>query len=135
MPSPARCDARALSLAVLPASPTTTALIAALVEAVEGREGTSGSRSYRRGEAAKAKLHNAVAAIVSGLLLTATDAADPGPWSCHPRRSAAFRGQPIPKRAFDAALAGLKGLGMVEGEGSFFRATPALVAKAAKGFL
>ncbi len=130
---PARCNARVLSFVTPSTQSVPDTLVAALAEAVEAHEAGSGLRTYRRGPDALGKLHKAVAAIVGGVTAPHGDPAMPDAWFCHPRRSSAFRGHPVPKRAFDAALARLKALGLVEGAGSLFRATPALMAKATVG--
>lgn len=102
-------NAALLNLAAVPRTPAAVALVEELTAAVADLE--AGTRGNRRGAAGRAKLHDAVGAVVGGLL-RAWDGGTAR--ACfHPLNRSAFTGGPVGHRQFTAAVAGLEALGHV----------------------
>jgi hypothetical protein len=112
-------DAAPLTLLTRAVSPEAGRLVAALVDKVEAAERDQ-RRAYRRGEDRRTGLALAVAALAGGVLLNAARRGR-REWSWQTLATSAFAGEPVTKRHFDAARAGMIGCGLVETEDAFTR--------------
>lgn len=105
-------SAQLLALDARPASPQAERMLDALVALAERHESRAG-RGNRRGAGSTAKLRLALAALVGGLLLNASEG-EPRAWCFALTRASAFSGQPIGHCQFTTARLAMVAAKLVE---------------------
>lgn len=137
-------EARFMALDCPPVTTEAISLAQAIANAVEGWENAHDERTNRRGAKARVRLCEATGRFAGDLLLGGRE--DPSRWSYRGLSPNTFTGGPVSSRNFNAIMAGLRGLGLIEtmpgfrnrdpdfphGRSTRFRATSGLLQLAAE---